>query len=331
MAYACNRREFLRRVAGGIALAGVSGWRSPLRAAEASLPRRPVGRTGFSSSVLGIGLAPLGIPHADAKTFETVVHAALDAGINYVDVAPNYGNAEERLGPILSKRREGLFLVTKVEEPSREGAVRQVENSLRRMRTDVVDAVHLHNIGDFDPAVVYSKEGALEGLKECRKRGLLRFIGVSGHMRPQRFLEPIENGEVDLFMAAMNFVDRHTYNFEGTVLPAARARGVAAVAMKVLGGAVGMRYHVPTPALLAEPIASEEFRPGEHYPLAIRYALDLEGVCTLVIGMKSLEEVNAALEAVRTAKPLSPQERERLDREGKRLAAQWGAHFGPVV
>lgn len=326
-----TRREFLRRMAGGMACAGVSGWFPSLRAAETSLPQRPLGRTGFSSSVLGLGLAPLGIKHTDATTFESVVHAALDAGINYIDVAPNYGNAEERLGPILKKRRENLFLVTKVEEPSREGAIRQVENSLRHMHTEFVDAVHLHNIGDFDPSVVYSKTGALEGLKECQKRGLLRFIGISGHMRPHRFLEPIEKDEVDLFMAVMNFVDRYTYNFEGTVLPAARAKGVAAVAMKVLGGAVGMRYHVPTPALLAESIASPELRPGEHYPMAIRYALYLEGVSTLVIGMKSLEELTIALKTIRTAQPLSPHEQKHLEREGKRLAHQWGAHFGPVV
>jgi hypothetical protein len=331
--HSIDRRTFLKTVAAGATLAGASTWFSTdvAQTAEALLPMRELGKTGFRSSVLGIGVAPLGIKQTDAKTFEAVVNAALDAGINFVDVAPNYGNAEERLGPVMAKRRDGVFLVTKVEEASRDGAIRQVENSLRLLRTDHVDAVHLHNIGDFDADAVVSKSGALEGLKECRKRGLVRFIGVSGHMRPKRFVPLIESGSVDLFMAAMNFVDRHTYNFEETVLPVARTHGVAAVAMKVLGGAVGMRYHIPTPALLAEEITAGEVPSGEHYRMAIRYALGLEGVSTLVIGMKSLEELNAAVETIRTAKPLSAAERDLLVREGKRLASQWGAHFGPVA
>ncbi|MBM3214631.1 aldo/keto reductase [Candidatus Poribacteria bacterium] len=317
-----DRRGFLKTVGAGVALAGAgSRMRVSAEPTTSALETRPLGSTGFRASVLGIGVAPLGIKNTGAPEFESVVDAALDAGINYVDAAPNYGNAEERLGPVMARRRDGLFLVTKVEEPTKSGAIRQIENSLRQMRTDRIDAVHLHNMGGFDADAVMGPDGALAGIEDARARGLVRFAGISGHMRPNSFLRAIESGRIDLVMPAMNFVDRHTYNFEETVLPAARERHVAVVAMKVLGGAIGMRYHVPTPALLT----------GEHYKRAIRYALELEGVSSLVIGMKSVDELEAALRVVREAKPLSVDDRQALARDGKRLAAEWGEHFGPVA
>jgi aryl-alcohol dehydrogenase-like predicted oxidoreductase len=307
--------------AGLTGIGAVAGRPEGARTTLRRLPMRRLGRTGVEVTALGIGVAPLGIQQSDPERFERVVAAALDAGITYLDVAPNYGNAEARLGPIMATRREGIFLVTKVEEPTRDGALRQVENSLRLMRTERVDAVHLHNIGGFDLKAVMGKGGALEGLQAARERRLLRFIGVSGHMRPGRFLPPIESGEIDLVMPAMNFVDRHTYNFEGVVLPAARERDLGVVAMKVLGGAKGFRYDEQTPALLD----------GAYYSGAIRYALALEGVASLVIGMASVEDVRAAVEAVSSAAPLTAEERDRLDAEGRRLAQEWGAHFGQVA
>jgi len=118
----------------------------------------------------------------------------------------------------------------------------------------------------------------------------------------------------------MNFVDRHTYNFEEKILPEARKHGTAVVAMKVLGGAVKMDYGRPNPAMLAD-----------HYESAVRYALGLDGVSAVVLGLKNSEEIRKAAATVRAYKPLSAAELEALTARGKELAAQWGPHFGPVV
>jgi len=313
-----TRRNFLK---GAVALTTVSLIpESEATPTTESLPRRVLGRTGSKTSILGLGMAPMGIARCSPKECQAVVKAALDAGINYIDVAPNYGDAEQKLGPVAKSRREAMFLVTKVEEPSREGALRQIRESLKRMQTDYIDAVHLHNIGDFDIPRTFGREGAMEGLRRAKEEGMIRFFGVSGHMRPGHFVEALETDEIDLIMPAINYVDRHTYNFEGKVLPVAIRHRTAVVAMKVLGGAARFQYDPPREGLLS----------GARYAQAVRYALSLQGVHAAVIGVKNLEELRQALQVVRTFKPLTPPEKAMLEEEGRRLAREWGPHFGPV-
>jgi aryl-alcohol dehydrogenase-like predicted oxidoreductase len=308
-----SRREFLGTAAVGVSVAGT--------AAASELPKRVLGRTGYKTSILGIGMAPIGMGVPDRKEAERLVHEALDLGINYVDVAPNYANGQEKLGPVMKRRRSEVFLVTKVERQDRAGILEQIEESLRLMQTDHVDAVHLHNLGDFDLKQVFeSDQGAMAGLRAAKEKGYLRFFGISGHLKPWKFTQAIATGQIDLVMPAMNFVDRHTYNFEEKVLPEARKHNTAVVAMKVLGGAKGMVYERPTPAALAE-----------HYESAVRYALGLNGVSAVILGLKNSEEIRHAARTVQAYKPLSPKELAALMDRGKQIASEWGPHFGPVV
>jgi uncharacterized protein len=341
-----TRREFVKRAATAVG-AGLAGLGTvaeakktkegvTLRALEqdagiaagaqrkgaGAMPARALGRIGRRASLLGLGMAPLGLGGTAAAEVAAVVNEAIDLGVTYFDVASNYGAAEAKLGPVMRRRRSEVFLVTKVEAQDKNGILNQIRESLRRLETDHVDAVHLHNLGDFDLKQTFgSPDGAMAGLKAAKAAGYLRYFGVSGHMRPGKFVEALETGEIDLMMVAMNFVDRFTYNFEGTVLPVAQRHGTAVAAMKVLGGAVGMQYSPPQPALLA----------GQHYRNAIRYALSLPGVSTLVIGVKNREELRQAVSTVQTATPLNAEEQELLLARGRELAARWGAHFGPVT
>src|SRR5205823_13017030 len=103
----------------------------------------------------------------------------------YVDVAPNYANGEEKLGQVIARRRGEVFLVTKVEAQQKAAILDQIRNSLRLLKTDHVDAVHLHNLGDFNlEEVLQSENGGLAALEEAKGLGYLRFIGMSGHVRP---------------------------------------------------------------------------------------------------------------------------------------------------
>jgi aryl-alcohol dehydrogenase-like predicted oxidoreductase len=328
-----DRRHFLKQsaiAAGSLAAlelaatAGQAGEESKI----SPLPQRVLGRTKQKVSLIGIGVAPLGSEKTTTAQAETVVQAALDHGITYVDVSPDYGNAEEKLKGVLKTRRDGLFLVTKVNPADksipnaagREGVQRQLEASLKRMGVDHVDAVHIHNLGDFDMAQLFAPDGAIAGLKEARRRGLLRFIGTSGHMRPPRFVTAIETGDIDLTMNALNFADRNHYDFEGLVLPAARKHGTAVVAMKVLGGAVKWQYDGQTPASLAE-----------HHAHAIRYSLGLPGVACAVLGLSSVDEVKQAVEVARHYTPLTAAERASLLETGKTLAQARGLYYGPIT
>ena len=342
-----NRRDFVKRAAtAGLGLAGLEraaeAFKDPTarekftiqdevgtplrptpkaaRPASGGLPQRTLGRIDRKVSLLGLGMAPLGFGGMTVSEAGAVVNEAIDLGVTYIDVAPNYNDAEAKLGPVLRRRREQVFLVTKVEEQSKEGVLRQIRESLKRMQTDHLDAVHLHNLGDFDLKQTFgSPEGAMAGLKAAKQAGYVRYFGISGHMRPWKFVEALKTGEIDLVMVALNFVDRFTYNFEETVLPEARKQRAAVAAMKVLGGARGMQYSPPQPAELAA-----------HYRDAVRYAVGLPGVSTLVIGVKNREELYQAVTTLRTATPLTPEEAKRVLALGRETAGRWGAHFGPV-
>jgi len=309
-----DRRDFL--IAAGCAAAGMAGAAEGTRD-DAKMPARPFGATGVRVPILGLGTAPL--QELPAGEVEAVVEAALAEGITYVDTAPAYGSAQEKLGPVVARRRSSIFLVTKVMEYTKEACLRRLEESLKLLRTDHADLVHLHDIGDWpDPARF---ESSLEGLEEARRKGMLRFIGASGHNRTERLLPPVRSGRIDAVMAALNFVDRFTYDFEGKVLPAAREKKVAIVAMKVLGGPEGFKYHPPAAARLA----------GPRLAPAIRYALSLDGVASAVIGVRAASEVREMARIAREFKPLEPRELEALLAEGKAMAAGWGPHFGPVA
>lgn len=315
-----NRRRFLGS-AGAVGL-GLSATADAFpEAPPPGMPKRRLGRTGYQAGILGLGMAPIGVGVQSLAEAGRLVNEAIDLGINYIDVAPNYANAEEKLGPVMAARRKEVFLVTKVEAQKMPAILEQIQNSLRLMKTDHLDAVHLHNLGDFDlEEVFHSPEGGLAALKEAKQRGYLRFIGISGHMRPWKFAGAIATGEIDLVMPAMNFVDRHIYNFEEKVLPLARQHGTAVVAMKVLGGAAAMVYDRPTPARLVD-----------HYESAIRYALGLPGVTAVVLGLRDSAEIRKAVQTVKAYRPLSRTDLTALKARGKQMAGAWGPHFGPVV
>ena len=205
--------------------------------------------------------------------------------MSYLDVQPDYGDAEKHLSPLLKEHRARFFVVTKTWEQSKQAVLESIAGSLCRLDTPRVDAVLLNNIGGYDLRRLFRADGALAGLKEAQRRGQVRFLGLSGHWRPGHFVQALDSGEFDLVMAPFNFVDRHTYSFERDILPVAAKHNVGVVAMKALGGAVGLKYDTRQQrAILLE----------RHHQLAIRYVLGLPQLCCAVIGCKNAEEVRAS-------------------------------------
>ena len=314
-----SRRAFLRAAA--LAAGGMATAAGAQPAGPDPLPRRPLGRTGFQASILALGLGAAGDGDVDHGLVREITTQALDAGINYLDTAPNYGQVQAAIGSIIATRRADIFLVSKVEEQTREGASRQIEQSRRDLQADVLDAVFIHNVGDFDFAHMTGPDGAFTALRQARDAGHVRFLGLSGHNWPARFLPVIATGDVDLVMIPTNFVDRHLYRFEAQVLPAARDHHCGVIGMKVLGGVVGWNYRFIHHARLGD---------SGHYENAVRYALNLEGPSTVAMGLCTLEELQTALGAVRRFRPLSPEEMTALLASGSHLAPNWGHHYGPA-
>lgn len=310
-----------RRDLGRTALAAASGAVAASAPSGAgTLPRRKLGKTGLDVGILGIGTAPFGRQEMSQAEVNRVVDAALDAGVNYLDTAPIYGLAERRLGEALKGKRGKFVLVSKVEATSRGDASWMVRESLMKLKTDYLDLVHLHNVGRTDrfPSLdaLVGEDGALEGLRALKKKGVIRHIGLTNHMRPKRALPVMDAGDIEVVMCAANFVDRHTYNFEETIFAEASRRNMGVVAMKVLGG------RADEGARLSDP---------EHYEDAVRYALSLPGLSVAILGVKSVAEFEKALAIAKAHKPFTDAELTRLSKKGKKMAAEWGEIRGPVA
>ncbi len=315
-----TRRQFVTGAVAAVAAGLAAGDTEVQGVLSKAMPRRVLGRTGQRVSIIGFGSAPLGHSFQPQEVFDRVVGEALDLGINYLDTATIYDVAQERLGPIVRRNRSRLFIATKTRGMSRNAVLKTVEESLRLLQTDRVDLVHLHNIGDFDVERLQDQDSPLAGLEEARKRGWLRFIGASGHQRVEKMAAALRTGAIDVVMPAMNFVDQHTYGYETKVLPEARKQKAGIVAMKVLGGVPGFNYRKPVPCITPQELVND----------AIRYALDVPGVAAAVIGFTSVEQVRQAVLVAKSFKPLSAEERTKLESLGKELASSWGLHMGPV-
>jgi aryl-alcohol dehydrogenase-like predicted oxidoreductase len=286
------------------------------------MPRRTLGKIGFSASILGLGAQRL----ADRGPMEQsevnrIIGEAIEQGLNYIDTARGYGESERLLGPALAGKRDKVFLVTKTRSGTREGALADLRESLKLLKTDYVDCVHIHNIArddrfpDLDFAL--SDKGVLGGLMEAKRLGMTKHIGCTAHLKPSRVLPVFATGQIELFMASLNFVERHIYNFEERVLPEARRRGIGVVAMKVLGGP-----GKGGGALLGEPA---------NYEATLRYVWSLKEVDVAIVGMRSLEELRSAMALAKSFRPLSKQESAALMARGKELAGVWGELRGPAA
>jgi len=312
-----TRREFLHTLAGAAAGLALASGVSP-QGDTPPLPRRKLGRTGLEVSILSLGLGAPGDGRVSPAVVTQVIEAALDAGINYIDTAPNYELMQPTLGAIMAQRRDDAYVTTKVEEQTRESALAQIEQSRRDLQVDVMDVVFIHNVGDFSFEHMMGAEGAFTAFRQARDAGHVRFLGISGHNRPATFAPVIRTGEVDVVMVPTNFVDRYLYHFEEQVLPVAREHDCGVIGMKVLGGVPGWNYMNVGHGRLAD-----------HYEAAVRYALSLDGPATATMGLCNLGELNTALETVRRFQPLTEDERTALLATGAELAPSWEHHLGP--
>jgi uncharacterized protein len=287
-----------------------------------TLPKRIFGKTGEEVPILGLGTAPGGMGLPDAEAID-LIHAAIDLGVTYLDTAPGYERAQIQLGEVLPERRDEVFLVTKTLTETAEKALEILENSLRDLKTDQVDLTFLHSVGSQDVDAILAPDGALAGLREAQKRGWTRYIGLTAHHRSARACRILQEEDVDAVMFALNYADRHTYNFQADPLELARAQHTGIAAMKVFGGAPEMKYDAPT--------RSQMHRSGiRDHAGAMRYALSLPGVSLAVVGMFSVEELEENVAYARTFEPMDAPAMAAIEEEGKKLAEAWKDHFGPV-
>ncbi len=314
-----SRRDFLRAGAAGAAV--LLGNTPPMRGeGGARLPQRPLGKTGVRVPILGLGTVALG-NLGDKKKAVALLHKAIDLGVTYIDTAPprtrlafltGYGRAQQFLNGVLKERRKEVFLVTKCLETDGDKTLDLLRKNLDELGVEQVDLTYTHSIGhavyDFDALV--GDAGPMAALERAKKDGLTRFVGITGHNRPEKFAQVIARRDIDVMMNAVNVVDRHTYAFEDVVWPQARKKKIGLAAMKVFGGGI-------TTCKMPAELMHDSFR----------FAQSVKGVTLTVIGMGSEKELEQNVEWAKTFKPMTPAEANELKEKTVALAKKWGAHL----
>ncbi len=225
-----SRRTFVQRsglLAGGMLVAGnrVGQVMAEETAATEPLPQRVLGRTNESVTTMTLGTAPCGLcPKIPPTQIAKIIDAAIEMGITAIDTAPAYKQSEEGIGLTLGSRRKQIFLSTKVLADSIDEAEKSLARSFELVKTDWFDLVYYHSAGDHDVEKAMQPGGVFDWLVKQKQAGKFRFLGISGHNRPHKFVPLIETDQVDVLLTVINFVDRYTYNFEEKVLPAAQAQ-----------------------------------------------------------------------------------------------------------
>jgi uncharacterized protein len=309
-----DRREFLGAgLAAGAALS-LAGAARAAAADKKGLPTRELGKTGQKVSIMCLGGWHIGSVK-DKKEAVKIMHAALDGGMTFFDNAWDYhdGKSEEWMGEALSApgKRKQCFLMTKNCGRDARTAQQHLDDSLRRLKTDVIDLVQFHEINyDNDPDWIVEK-GALDVLVKAKKAGKVRFIGFTGHKDPRIHLAMLKKHSWDTVQMPINVCDWHYRSFVKEVVPEANKKGVGVLGMKSLGGGSN-----GSGRFIAKKVCTVQE--------ARTYALS-QDIASLVVGIDSMKVLEQDLETGRDFKKLDDEALKKLVAKVKDVAGD-GRH-----
>ena len=278
-------------------------------AAQSPLPRRPLGQTGSDVTLFGLGGEGVLRTYDRAAEAVRVIHRALDHGVNYCDTAPAYAGSMDYYGAALGERRAEIFLASKTHDRTRDGSLRLLEHSLRRLRTTHLDLWQLHDLRTrSDLERIFGPGGALEALIQAREEGLVRFLGLTGHHDPAILQEAMRRFPFDTALMALNAADTHRLSFIPTALAEAAQRGM---------GVIGMKIYAQGALLSPDKLTADA---------AMGYVLSLPGVSTVVVGCRTPAEVDDNVRIARQFAAFDAQHLRRLETRTQSYAAACTAY-----
>ena len=304
-----SRRKFIERTLGaGAAIAGAKIAFSDTFASGSSvkgiknqydpkgLPTAVLGKTGVVIPRMAIGLGSRFLNIANLDEALEMCNFALDNGLYYWDTAHSYVNettgavSEERLGHIIKDRRREIFLSTKIASRDPEVAKAQIEESLKRLQTDHVDMLKIHSVESPEDVIsICKKGGVLDLVTKMKEQGVTRFIGFSGHGNAEALKSMAETGRFDSMLFAMNHYGDNKENRQGSLIPAAKQKGMGIMLMKS--------------------VRPKETIQGINTAELVRFALSLDGPDGVVVGMDSKKIVESNLNLLRNFKPMNSEEK----------------------
>jgi len=263
---------------------------------------RELGSTGETVSAIGLGGWHLALKHVDEALAFKLVRSAIDRGITFMDNCWDYneGASETRMGKALRDGyRDKVFLMTKIDGRSKKEAKRQLDESLKRLKVDMIDLVQHHEILRFeDPHRIFDEEGAHAALLSAKKEGKIRYIGFTGHKDPRIHLYMLEvaaehDFRFDTVQMPLSVMDAHYRSFEKQVLPELVRNRIGVLGMKCMANGILLK--------------SNTVKPIE----CLHYALNLP-TSVVITGIESMQLLDQAFEAARTWKPMTRGEVESL-------------------
>ena len=313
-----NRREFLGNATLGIVATTVgvpllehAVAAPPPAAGAGEMFYRTLGRSGEKVSLVGLGGYHIGTQRDEVESIR-IIRTAVDKGINFLDNCwdYNHGESEVRMGKALRDGyRKKVFLMTKVDGQVKDVAARQIDESLRRLQTDVIDLLQFHEvIRPGDPDRIFGPNGSFEAALEARKAGKLRYIGFTGHKDPDIHLKMLDTAFMhgftfDAVQMPLNVMDAHFKSFGKKVLPVLTKHGIGVLGMKSMGDGFILRSNAVTPVE------------------CLHYAMNLP-TAVVITGCDSLPILEQALEAARTFRPLGEEQVAAILAKTAPLAAQ---------
>lgn len=268
-------------------------YQPPAETKRGDMRYRQLGRTGEEVSIIGLGGHHIG-RQKDERDSIQIIRAAIDAGVNFMDNCWDYhdGGSEVRMGKGL---RDGylqkVFQMTKIDGRTKEAATEQLNQSLTRLQTDVIDLLQFHEILRLeDPDRIFAHGGAMEAVLSAKKAGKVRFIGFTGHKDPlvhHRMLEVAAAHEFrfDAVQMPLNVMDAHFRSFGATVLPILVKENIRVLGMKSMADGLILK--------------SQTVSPVE----CLHYAMSLP-TSTVISGIDSMQILRQNLEAVKSFQPL---------------------------
>ncbi len=259
------------------------------------MPYRTLGSTGERVSAIGLGGWHIGLKKVSEKLSLRIVRTAIDRGINFMDNSWDYneGKSEIRMGKALRDGyRDKVFLMTKIDGRSQKEAAKQLDQSLKRLKTDRIDLVQHHEILRYeDPYRIFDKEGANAALLKAKKAGKIRYIGFTGHKDPHIHLQMLQVAreygfKFDTAQMPLNVMDAHFRSFAKLVVPELVKQGIGVLGMKPMANGIILKSKTVTPIE------------------CLHYAMSLP-TSVVITGIDSMKILDQALEAAATFRPLS--------------------------
>ena len=297
----------------------------------AAMPTRNLGKTGYKVGIFSLGgQAALEKPnHFDVAV--PIIERALDLGVNYLDTSSIYGGpprwSEQYVGRVIAHRRNEAFLATKTKERTRDGSLRMIEKSLELLRTDHVDLWQLHDVGiSKNIEAIFGKGGALEALLQMKEQKVVRYLGVTGHYRPDVLMEAIRRYPFDTILMALNAADPHHYSFSEQLLPLAVEKQMGIIGMKIPGRGRILSSWIP-PSIEAqkrswEGMAIQTDKSGTlDMRQAMYYSLSLP-VSTVIIGCDSIPQLEHNVQLARDFTPFNQNQMDELAAKAEPVSKQ---------